>query len=194
MYYNFEHYPDPTAATAQARADREIRAVRAAREMEERMQEVTFQIPGPPRGKGRPRARVMQISRKATAHIYTPHETQDYERFIRGCFEQQVGGAPCLLAPVRVDIAAEYPVPKSYSKRKREQCLMGAVPHTGKPDLDNVAKIVLDALNGLAYMDDTQVTELHVCKRYGASPRVIVRIRGDVAEEQIELEKVGESK
>ena len=47
---------------------------------------------------------------------------------------------------------------------------------TKKPDCDNIAKIVLDALNGIAYHDDAQVAELTVIKTYSRAPRVLVEI------------------
>jgi Holliday junction resolvase RusA-like endonuclease len=45
-----------------------------------------------------------------------------------------------------------------------------------KPDTDNIVKAVMDALNGAAYHDDSQVTTLHVYKRYGIAPCVKVWI------------------
>jgi Holliday junction resolvase RusA-like endonuclease len=52
----------------------------------------------------------------------------------------------------------------------------GLVVPTVKPDADNVAKIVLDALNGSAFCDDAQVVHLQVLKRYAEEPGVKVRI------------------
>jgi Holliday junction resolvase RusA-like endonuclease len=43
-----------------------------------------------------------------------------------------------------------------------------------KPDLDNVAKAVLDAINGIVYVDDAQVINLVATKRYATDPRVEV--------------------
>jgi Holliday junction resolvase RusA-like endonuclease len=45
---------------------------------------------------------------------------------------------------------------------------------TTKPDTDNIAKICLDALNGIAYHDDAQIVELQVSKLYSDEPRVVV--------------------
>lgn len=190
MFYNMEHYPDPTADTAIHNADIEIRAAKAARMLEERMQEIKFKIPGPAKAKERPRARVMYSHGKPIAQIYTPKNTQGYEANIRACFARQIGDVR-LAAPIRATILVIHSVPKSYPKRRREDCLMGAVPHTGKPDLDNIAKVVLDALNGVAYDDDAQVTELLIRKQYGPEPCVWVRLQGDATVEQSRLEKVG---
>jgi len=54
--------------------------------------------------------------------------------------------------------------------------LNGCIYPTKKPDADNIAKIVLDALNGVAYTDDTQVVNLSVQKRYGEVAEVKVEI------------------
>jgi Holliday junction resolvase RusA-like endonuclease len=75
---------------------------------------------------------------------------------------------------VRVDIYKG--VPKSWSKAKRARALDGQeIP--GKPDLDNVAKGVLDAMNGVAYADDTQVVRLLVQKQYSLEPRLVVTVK-----------------
>ena len=75
-----------------------------------------------------------------------------------------------------MDITACYAIPKRIPKRDREQMLEGKIRPTVKPDCDNIAKVVCDALNGLAYHDDNQVTNLTVAKRYTERPRVVVRI------------------
>lgn len=46
-----------------------------------------------------------------------------------------------------------------------------------KPDADNVAKAICDALNGQAYRDDAQIAALYVRKWYDEKPRVEVQIR-----------------
>lgn len=79
--------------------------------------------------------------------------------------------------PLSVSITAFYEVPKSYSKKKKQEMLDGQLYPTKKPDIDNIAKCVLDALNKLAYRDDTQVVKLHMEKHYAEIPRVEVEIR-----------------
>lgn len=69
------------------------------------------------------------------------------------------------------------PVPKSVSKVKREKMLSGSIKPGVKPDLDNVAKSILDALNGIAYYDDNQITDLKIAKRYSEKPRVDVILK-----------------
>lgn len=65
-----------------------------------------------------------------------------------------------------VTIRAFFQLPKSWSKKKTIAALAGDIRPTGRPDLDNIAKLSLDALNGIAYRDDAQVVALNVSKAY----------------------------
>ena len=67
---------------------------------------------------------------------------------------------------IRLRLIAYFPVPKSYSKKKRNECVTGLVKPTVKPDIDNVVKAALDAMNGVVYADDKQVFEVTVTKQY----------------------------
>lgn len=77
---------------------------------------------------------------------------------------------------LRANIIAYYPIAKNTSKKKRQQMLAGLIRPTKKPDLDNVIKSILDALNKVAYHDDTQIVSLSMEKFYSGSPRVEVSI------------------
>lgn len=124
---------------------------------------------GQPTGKGRPRF-------TRSGHAYTPEKTKDYEQLVRATFISSYPKAIPLEDAVRVDIAAYYEIPKSYSKKKQQECLYGHIQVQNKPDCDNIAKIILDSLNGYAYIDDKQVVELHVIKQWSNEPRVEVYI------------------
>lgn len=86
-----------------------------------------------------------------------------------------------LAGTIRVDIAAIYPVPHSWSKRKQAEAIDNRILPMVKPDWDNIGKIVCDALNGIAYKDDAAITDATVCKRYGTRPCVAVRLTGEEA-------------
>ena len=64
--------------------------------------------------------------------------------------------------------------------------LAGRTLPTKKPDADNVMKIILDALNGVAYEDDRQIVALAIRKTYGEKPGVRVEIRTIASEEENE--------
>ena len=123
-------------------------------------------IPGQPVSKGRPR-----VCKWGT---FTPEKTVNYETLIKELFiiskQGQCNGQ--LLA----EINCFFSIPKSTSKKNIELMKIHTLRPTKKPDTDNLAKIVLDALNGLAYKDDSQVVDLFVSKRYSENPRVAIRI------------------
>lgn len=128
---------------------------------------VQFTVPGEPKGKGRPRF-------LKTGRTYTPPATIQYEKHIAARALESMRGQP-VNTPCSVSIVAYKGVPASWSKARRQRALQGLeVP--GKPDLDNVAKAVLDALNGVVYADDVQVTRLKVKKMFSESPRLEVVI------------------
>lgn len=126
-----------------------------------------FTVLGDPRGKGRPR-----FTRKGP--VYTDSETRAYEANIRRAFLAK--GGTKTDAPISVIIIAFHRVPKSWSQERQRKALLGDTQATCKPDADNIAKAVLDALNHYAYEDDKQVVSLHVRKAYGVTPRVEVAI------------------
>jgi len=128
---------------------------------------INFTVPGPPKGKGRPR-----VTRHGT---YTPKATKDYEKLIISCIDAE--GTYYEGVPLKATIKCFYPMPKSMPKYKRDMILNGELYPIVKPDLDNVAKAILDALNGILYKDDNQVVELFVTKRYSDNPRVEICIQ-----------------
>jgi len=77
---------------------------------------------------------------------------------------------------VQVGIIAYYPIPKSASKKKRADMESGKLRPIVKPDLDNVMKVVCDALNQIAYRDDSQIVAASLVKMYSNTPRVEVEI------------------
>ena len=130
-----------------------------------------FEIPGEPKGKGRPRF-------TRNGRTYTPEQTAVYENLVKVMFMQAYPdtqpipqGTPCTAR-----LTAFFPIPQSAGKKKSADMESGSIRPTKKPDTDNIAKIVLDALNGLAYHDDSQVVDLTVIKTYSREPRVEVEI------------------
>lgn len=140
-----------------------------------------FTIPGEPMGKQRPRftTRVRGINHVRT---YTSKNTVMYENLVRNIATQH---AQMIEGPLKVDIKAYFPVPKSYTKKRREACLAGIEYPTKKPDKDNIEKIILDGMNPTNtknvnyytkgfYRDDCQVVAGSTSKLYSTTPRVEV--------------------
>jgi Holliday junction resolvase RusA-like endonuclease len=132
------------------------------------MKQVVFTVKGEPKGKGRPRF-------TKSGHIYTPDGTSSYESLVGFSYRNSARGYK-FTSPVRVTVRAFHKPPKGKSKRVVEDMLNGRILPTKKPDADNVAKIVLDGLNKVAWEDDTQVVEMMVIKRYAEEPMVAVTI------------------
>ncbi len=129
-------------------------------------------IDGEPKGKGRPR-----MSTK-TGRAYTPKDTASYENWVKLCYQEQSNGEYFEVEPLRARINCYYSIPKSDSKKKKEEKAEGVLRPTKKPDLDNVAKIILDSLNSIAYKDDSQIVELEINKYYAESARVEILLSG----------------
>ena len=132
------------------------------------MEQIKFIIDGEPKGKGRPRF-------TRGGHAYTPQGTVEYENLVRASYIK-AGKVYFSNIPLGMEISAYYKIPKSTSKKKRAE-LLNSRPMK-KPDYDNIAKIITDALNGLAYEDDRFIVEASQHKFYAENdnPRVEVRI------------------
>lgn len=136
---------------------------------------IEFEIPGKPQGKAR--ARTFYNSKLNKMQSVTPANTVLYENLIKLMFRESYKG-DMTLNPCKVEITALYGIPKSYSKKKIEEIRSGRLLPTKKPDADNICKCVLDALNGLAYKDDTQVVDVRIIKQYTEfEEKVIVKIK-----------------
>lgn len=132
---------------------------------------LTITIPGEMRGKGRPRF----STRNGRPVAFTDSRTANAETWVRACAAGVVTGAP-LEGPISLRVEIGVPVPASWSKRKRADALAGAVWPTAKPDLDNVLKLVGDALNGIVWRDDKQIVRAEVVRRYVEAPATVLTV------------------
>lgn len=129
----------------------------------------SFEIKEKAIGKQRPR-----YSSK-THRMYTPTKTSTFEEKVKWAFKSKYNIETELSTkPFKAKIIAVFKPTKSLSQKKKEELLYSE--YTKKPDADNIAKIILDSLNGLAYKDDNQVAELLVLKQYGDLNRIIVEL------------------
>ena len=146
------------------------------------MKSVYFTVDGPVVGKAR--ARTFYNPKLGRSQSITPEKTVLYENLIKQSFTQQAYKDARWFdkEPLRMYIKAFYPIPKSTSKKNRQLMIEGKLFPTKKPDADNVAKVVCDALNGVAYGDDTQIVRLSVEKVYTDEPPMV----------QVLIEEVGD--
>lgn len=133
---------------------------------------IETEVTGTPFAKQRPRA----TKKGRFVTIYTPPETKSYEKRVRDQYYEQ-NGFRMLDGPLEVNITGVFAVSDSISKKRKKLMLEGKILHTKKPDCDNMAKIALDALNGIAYKDDSQIVKLTVNKEYGEDPKLRIIIK-----------------
>lgn len=135
---------------------------------------LTIVVPGPPQGKGRART----VKRGNFVHSYTPEKTVLYENLIKtlAIEEMKKKEIDMMTGAVNIWIRAYFEIPKSTSKKRREKMLSDSLLPCKKPDADNIAKTVSDALNGVVYKDDAQICSMEIFKSYGEKPELIIWI------------------
>lgn len=132
-----------------------------------------FVVKGPIKGKER--ARTFYDSKIGKHRSITPGQTVMYQNLVQLCYRTSEGVEQYMDGEaVGIVIHAYFDIPKSYSKRKREMICDGKLYPTKKPDADNIGKIICDALNGVAFKDDSQIVELTVKKYYTELPEQYV--------------------
>jgi Holliday junction resolvase RusA-like endonuclease len=132
-----------------------------------------FEVIGKVQGKARARSYRMG---NFIRHV-TPEKTVNYENLIKLSYLETEQPKFMNDEPLMMRVVAFIDIPKSFSKRKREQALSGFIYPTKKPDADNIAKVVCDALNKVAYNDDTQIVNLTIAKRYAECEKLEVTIQ-----------------
>ena len=127
---------------------------------------ISFTIEGEPTGKGRPR--------HSKYKTYTPAKTKAVENNIAYFYKVNIGHY--FEGYVKLKLDLYYSIAKSDSKKKKLMKLNNELRPNKKPDIDNVVKLVADALNEVAYKDDTQIIELECRKFYSDIPRIEITI------------------
>ena len=145
------------------------------------MEAICFTVPGKPQGKASARTGYNPKTKQVMSH--TLENTVLYENFIKTCYMQETDHTFDRGIPLSICITACFEPVKSVSKKQRELMMQDKVRPTKKPDIDNIIKAVLDALNGIAYKDDTQVVQVAASKLYRENARI------DVTIEELQLEE-----
>jgi Holliday junction resolvase RusA-like endonuclease len=126
---------------------------------------ITFEIPGKPFAKQRPRA-------TRQGRVYTPKETVSFERTV-GQIAMQHFPQP-ITGPIKVTIWATFEPAASWSAKKTAAVI--GTYHTQRPDLDNIEKAILDGLNRIAFADDGQVAWVEKRKIWGPEAKTVVTV------------------
>ena len=135
--------------------------------------QIMFTVYGDPVAKGRPRF----AKRGNFVQTYTPEKTKTYESEVAMMAKAAMGASEALEGALEAFIYVTYAVPASYSKKRSEACLSGLEKHTKKPDLDNVVKSVVDGMDKIVFLNDSQITSIHATKVYGEIAKVEVMVR-----------------
>lgn len=129
-------------------------------------------IEGTPLAKGRPRF----ARRGKFISTYTPTKTRDHEAVVAEVGRIAMGMKQLITGAVSVLIRFYMPIPASSSKAAKKRMVDGLELHTKKPDIDNLEKQYLDALNGIVWNDDSQIIALTAYKMYSENPRTEIEI------------------
>jgi Holliday junction resolvase RusA-like endonuclease len=134
-------------------------------------------VPGEPVGKQRPkvfpmRTRTGLIIRRGV----TPEKTVNYETLIRQLFAVKYPGFEPLGGPLALTVEAFLLIPKSASRKKKAAMAEGEIIPEKRPDFDNLAKTAADALQGVAFRNDSQIAEAVIRKRYSQVPRMRIAV------------------
>lgn len=129
-------------------------------------------IPGVPVPQGRPRVNTRR------GNVYDPLKSKQEKQRIRAevALHMRHHRVAILEGALRVSLQFFVPIPKSFSKKRRIDAHEGRILPTPKPDLDNLAKLVLDACNGVVYKDDSCIVDEANSKRYSTQPRVVITV------------------
>lgn len=131
-------------------------------------------IYGEPIPQGRPRF-------TKTGHTYDPERSRNYKQLVRFWVTQhlkKIDDWKPFENALCVDLTFYMGIPSSWSKKKRIQAIQGQIrPIARNGDIDNMVKSILDANNGLLWVDDAIITDLSARKRYtGELARVVIKI------------------
>jgi Holliday junction resolvase RusA-like endonuclease len=111
-------------------------------------------------------ARAFNPTTVKTALGRKPHPIVEFKHAIKTTIAAVVAGRPLMTGAVRVDLEFVFPRPASITKKTKPN---PSIPHTKKPDRDNLDKAVLDSLTGVLWVDDCQVCEGSLKKRIAAA-------------------------
>lgn len=128
---------------------------------------IRFTVPGPPVAKARARV----VLNRGNVRAFTPAKSASFSNLMRLAFVEKYPGHAPLEGPLSVSIVAYFQPPKSMRFKQPAE----KTPHTKKPDADNIAKQI-DSLNGVAWRDDSLVSDITVRKRYSHTPRTEIEI------------------
>ena len=129
---------------------------------------ITITLDGAPIAKAR--------ARFGGGRVFTPEKTRDFQYSFGWTAKAVMANRKPFACAVKITALFELPISVSWSERKRADAITGTLKPSGKPDIDNLTKAVLDSCNAIVFTDDALIVELRATKRYGVNPKTVVTI------------------
>lgn len=138
------------------------------------MKEIRIVVPGKPMGKQRPKF----TTRGKCVKAITPQKTVSYENLVKVVYQENYGEMMFEQdEPLEMIVNTYFMPPANTSQKRLGLMYANEIRPTKKPDFDNIAKIVGDALNAVAYPDDKQIVDASIHKFYNSEPKTEIIIR-----------------
>jgi Holliday junction resolvase RusA-like endonuclease len=109
-------------------------------------------------------------------HCYLPGRQRDQLACLRLAAQQELGDREPFAGPVQLMLHVTLRIPKSWSKRKQNDALIGNVLPGTRSDLTNLLKLSEDACSGVVFTDDALVCSQLTQNRYGAEPEIMLSV------------------
>jgi Holliday junction resolvase RusA-like endonuclease len=122
------------------------------------------------------RPRVVKNPKTDTVFGFTPARTKHFTTTVRMVVEHIMEGRSPIEGPVLLEMTFVMQVPKSWPKWKQQAAIDGLIVPTGRPDMDNLEKALLDAFNECLIVDDAFVIAREATKIYGSLPCIRARV------------------
>lgn len=135
---------------------------------------IAFTVYGNPQAQGRPRA---GRTRTGKVVMYDPTDSKSYKQQVAWVAAEH-RPSKLIESAVMLTVRIYRPIPKSFTKTKRQKAINGEIRPDTKPDLSNYLKGIEDAIEGVILANDSQIVQYGECgKWYGEVPRIEVEIR-----------------
>jgi len=134
---------------------------------------VTICLQGIPVPKGRPRV----SSFRGRVTVRTPEASRVYEEAVKLTAWREMRGRAKFDGPVHVELRFQFAPPQSWSEKKKLAAIAGEIPHTSKPDIDNLVKAWLDPMRLVVFGDDAAVTSITAEKRFGTCSLAVATVK-----------------
>jgi Holliday junction resolvase RusA-like endonuclease len=121
------------------------------------------------------RAQRRRMANGATV-TFTDRDVEAYHATVRLAAERAMNGAPPLDGAIVMAVNAIFAPPRSWSGKRRHLACTGMIGKTSRPDIENSVKGAMDALQTIAYRDDSQIVRLTASKCYGDRPRLEITL------------------